>query len=305
MFHDQVGFFYWALLLVVNMKDLEKSVELCFSAEDAFQYLFMDSAAVSEYHSKQGHTKGLTVGEWNDQQRKINFCMPVKLPDSLKSLIGVDVITVTECQSYERHGDGKILVHSIPLPDFTGAANFETKITFTLVPSESNNEMCVMTGRVECTCKGYWGLQSTIESQMISASDVELGSFMEFCQSYCQRKLLPMDNRTFSEDEFFEAYETASQSSFGSQQQNGGASYLDRSLKSNRSQQQPLREESATTQLSSIDQSLKSIVKLLEQGVSQGSQRSSTMFVMSTFLCGVVVGSTAVILVQKMRKQAI
>eukprot|EP01026_Neomeris_dumetosa_P083619 TRINITY_DN9739_c0_g1_i1.p2 TRINITY_DN9739_c0_g1~~TRINITY_DN9739_c0_g1_i1.p2 ORF type:complete len:250 (-),score=27.13 TRINITY_DN9739_c0_g1_i1:134-883(-) len=231
-------------------------------------------------------------------ERKVNFTMPLKLPDTLKSIIGLEVISVMECQSYERQADGTIIVKSIPKPQIASASNFESTIRFTISKAEDDNEKCVMKGKVQCECKGYWGLQSTIESQMLSAAEENLDLFLEFCKSYCNSKLLPMDGMEFSDEEFYEADEIGSQSSQSSILNGGQLNSARENSKSKRDltqvQRQDLGAAGATNEhLRNINETLKQISQQITTVVQEsGKSRrgSATLQFLFPFLAGMSCG---------------
>ncbi|GIL68658.1 hypothetical protein Vafri_21903 [Volvox africanus] len=197
-----------------KQSDIRVQIPGCTAAH-FWDVVYERPEATQRYHTSFNASTSTNVTPWVSCQRTVNFTMPLKLPDFLKRMVGLDSVAVSEVQRVVWHGGGSFTVTSeTNITNMLGAGRFTTALQFTVTepqqptlpgtpPAASPGEgwshegeaarsggpggdcasaMVQVLYSVRCAAGSIpWPMSATIENVMSEKALVSMQSFLDFC----------------------------------------------------------------------------------------------------------------------------
>ncbi|GLI63644.1 hypothetical protein VaNZ11_006642 [Volvox africanus] len=197
-----------------KQSDIRVQIPGCTAAH-FWDVVYERPEATQRYHTSFNASTSTNVTPWISCQRTVNFTMPLKLPDFLKRMVGLDSVAVSEVQRVVWHGGGSFTVTSeTNITNMLGAGRFTTALQFTVTesqqptlpeipPAASPGEgrahggeaagpggpgvdcasaMVQVIYSVRCAAGSIpWPMSATIENVMSEKALVSMQSFLDFC----------------------------------------------------------------------------------------------------------------------------
>uniref|UniRef100_A0A7S0UVY7 VASt domain-containing protein n=1 Tax=Polytomella parva TaxID=51329 RepID=A0A7S0UVY7_9CHLO len=168
------------------VKKVEIESTVACTARQYFKIIYDTPSVIKDYHLKINNDDSVVVGSWSGGKRDVEFKMPVKVPDMLKKIIGVDIISVIEHQKMTWNSQNQFKLTSEPTLQFAGAAKFATtgEVTVTDTPGGCK-VLCVIT----CNATMPWPLKSTVEEVMGKEANETIQTFIIFARDQISKYL--------------------------------------------------------------------------------------------------------------------
>jgi hypothetical protein len=121
------------------------------------------------------HRADASVGDWEGNERTVDFTTPVEAPAFIKRVIGRDAMRVVETQRRERLADGSATLSSTPVPDMPGGAKFATQavLTFRTAPGGGACQVCAVAQRRAGRATHFLVSRTRVASCSCFCSDVQ------------------------------------------------------------------------------------------------------------------------------------
>ncbi|GMH39329.1 hypothetical protein BSKO_07227 [Bryopsis sp. KO-2023] len=203
---------------MVKEVTLDCSLEEC-TAQKFYDVVYAGEEATRRYHLLVHKTEQIEVTPWEDGKRVVECTMPVKIPETLKTMLGGDRIPIVDTQDIVFMEEGEFEVSSTPILQIPGGSKYTTSAKVTVSNSETGCQIVVV---VTCSAAGPWGMISFIEGIMAEQARVGMEGFLEFCKGEIFSRNVSLEGGAGAEevrsiaslsDEFFDLQETLSEAS--------------------------------------------------------------------------------------------
>jgi len=138
---------------------------------------------IKRYHLEVNDDPHSTVSPWTpDNRRVITFHAPLKAPDMVKKVVGVDVLPVSEKQFIRYDQATRVVtVETEPLINIAGGERFKTNAVMVLQPAGSGSEIVISAN----LAVAIWGVQGAIEAVMCAEAKGSFERWVDLLHEVC------------------------------------------------------------------------------------------------------------------------